>query len=163
MIKNKAHLSVIFPTAFLWAFFIPAQALATQGHGGIEGVYAHQFAHLFFIVSMGSLIYWLRQRGLVRESGWKHIQYSAFFFILWNIDTMTVHLLDEQFSIIRVARIGVWQIQLNDIFNSDLLKLLYYFAQLDHLFCVPAAFCLYIGLKHILKESRVDATKEGPS
>jgi len=32
----------------------PNTALATQGHGGIEGVYAHQIAHLFFIISMGA-------------------------------------------------------------------------------------------------------------
>ena len=163
MIKNKAHLTVIFATAFLWAFFIPAQALAIQGHGGVEGVYAHQLAHLFFIVSMGSLIYWLRQRGLVRESGWKYIQYSAFFFILWNLDAITIHFLDDQFDIIQTERIGVWQIQINDIFNNDHLKILYYFARLDHLLCVPAIFFLYIGLKRLLKESRMDTPSERPS
>ena len=154
---------VIFAVALLWVFFIPVQALATQGHGGIEGVYAHQLAHLFFIVSMGSLIYWLRQRGLVRESGWRSIQYSAFFFIIWNLDTMTIHLLDDQFDIIQTERIAAWQIQINDIFNNDHLKILYYFARLDHLLCVPAIFFLYIGLKRLLKESRIDTPKERAS
>ncbi len=163
MIKNKANLTVIALTACLWAFFIPEQALATQGHGGIEGVYAHQFAHFFFIISMGSLIYWLRQRGLVQEKGWKYVQYSAFFFILWNIDTMTIHFLDDLFNVIQIEKIGTWQIQINDLFNNDDLKILYYFARLDHLLCVPAIFFLYIGLKHLLKESRVDTIREGPS
>ena len=80
----------------------PDTALATQGHGGIEGVYAHQFAHLFFLFSMGSLIYWLRARKLIREPGWRLIQYSALFFILWNLDTLTVHALDDQFSVVQV-------------------------------------------------------------
>jgi hypothetical protein len=161
--KPKIHISGIFLAVFCWAFIIPGQALATQGHGGIEGVYAHQFAHLFFIISMGSLIYWLRERGLVREKGWKYIQYSAFFFILWNLDTMTVHLLDDQFNIIQVERLGVLKIRINDVFNNNDLKIIYYLAKLDHLLCVPAIFFLYIGLKHLLKETGGDTTRQGPS
>jgi len=151
---------MIYLAAFCWSFFNPEQAWAAQSHGGIEGVYAHQFAHLFFIISMGSLIYWLRQRGLVQERGWKYIQYSALFFILWNIDTMTVHFLDDQFNIIQVEKIDAWQIQLNDIFNNNHIKILYYFATLDHLLCVPAIFFLYIGLKHLLKQPGGDAARD---
>ena len=161
--KTKVYTSGKLLAVFCWAFFIPQQALAAQSHGGIEGVYAHQFAHLFFIISMGSLIYWLRQRSLVRAKGWKYIQYSAFFFILWNLDTMTIHFLDDQFSIIQTERIGAWQIQINDLFNNDHLKILYYFARLDHLLCVPAIFFLYIGLKRLLRESRIDTPGERPS
>ena len=161
--KPKIHISGILLVIFYWAFLIPGQALATQGHGGIEGVYVHQFAHLFFIISMGSLIYWLREGGLVRERGWKYIQYSAFFFILWNLDTMFVHMLDDQFNIIQVESIGTLQIRINDVFNNDGLKIIYYFAKLDHLLCVPAIFFLYIGLKHLLKESGDDVTRQGPS
>jgi len=77
--------TIFFMAASTCLVFIPnpVLALATQGHGGIEGVYAHQLAHVFFIISMGGLIYWLKQRGLVRESGWRLIQLSAFFFLLW--------------------------------------------------------------------------------
>jgi hypothetical protein len=163
MMNAKIHIHVLFLTVFLGVLLFSDYALATQGHGGIEGVYVHQLAHLFFIVSMGSLIYWLRQRGLVRESGWKYIQYSAFFFILWNLDAITIHFLDDQFDIIQTERIGVWQIQINDIFNNDHLKILYYFARLDHLLCVPAIFFLYIGLKRLLKEPRMDTPSERPS
>lgn len=157
--QNKIPISGICLAAFCWSFFNPELAWAAQSHGGIEGVYAHQFAHLFFIISMGSLIYWLRQRGLVQGRGWKYIQYSALFFILWNIDTMTVHFLDDQFNIIQVEKIDAWQIQLNDIFNNNHIKILYYFATLDHLLCVPAIFFLYIGLKHLLKQPGGDAAR----
>ena len=139
----------------------PSTALATQGHGGIEGVYAHQIAHLFFIISMGGLIYWLRQRGLVRERGWQLIRLSAFFFILWNLDAFLVHFLDDQMGIIQVQRIGLWEIRLTDLYNSNAFKTLYYFAKLDHLLCVPAIVFLYLGLKRIVKEQRVDVVKQG--
>ena len=71
-------------------------ALATQTHGQPEGLYVHQIAHLFFIISMGILEFWLRQRNLIKEKGWKYIQLAAVLFILWNIDAIIVHFLDEQ-------------------------------------------------------------------
>ena len=67
--------------------------MATQAHGEPEGILAHQLAHLFFILSMGVLIYWLRERNLVVEKAWRCIQYSALFFILWNLDTILAHLI----------------------------------------------------------------------
>lgn len=53
---------------------------ATQVHGGPEGLYVHQIAHFFFMFSMAILIYWLRERRLVQEKGWRFVQYAAFFF-----------------------------------------------------------------------------------
>ena len=143
---------------FLTVFLSAQPALATQGHGGIEGVYAHQFAHIFFLFSMASLIYLLRARGLVRDPGWRMIQYSALFFVLWNVDTFLVHALDDQFRLIQVERIGMWQIHLTDSFQHNGLKLVYYFAKLDHLLCVPALIFLYIGLRRLLdRGQRVSA------
>jgi len=141
----------------------PPQAFATQGHGGIEGVYAHQIAHLFFVVSMGVLIYWLRDRQLVRTSGWRFIQYSALLFILWNLDAMLVHALDDQFAVVTVQRVGTWQIHIQDRFSSPAIQLLYYFAKLDHLLCVPALLCLYLGLKRLLKEEEKPTAGEASS
>ena len=139
----------------------PGPALATQGHGGIEGVYAHQIAHIFFIISLGVLIYLLRARKLVQATGWRYIQYSALFFILWNIDTITVHALDDQFGIIQAETIGVWQIQISDSLNSNLLKFFYYVIKLDHLLCVPALLFLYFGLRRLIVESKPEMSVEG--
>jgi hypothetical protein len=152
---------IFFLAVCIWILSEPRFAFATQGHGGIEGVYAHQLAHIFFIISMGSLIYWLRERGLVQQRGWQLIQYSALFFILWNLDTFMVHFLDDQFKIITVKNIGPWQIELRDVYHNDTLKILYYFAKLDHLLCVPALIFLYLGLKRLLKESRLDLKRNG--
>ena len=147
-----------FVSLLAWTLLVPGNALATQGHGGIEGVYAHQFAHFFFIVSMGILIYWLRDRKLVRETGWRFIQYSALFFILWNIDTIIVHALDDQFRIIQTHSVGTWQIRIDDAYSHNFIKLFYYFAKLDHLLCVPALVLLYLGLKR-LKETNIGGAK----
>lgn len=148
---------------FLLQFFLPLPAMATQGHGGIEGVYAHQFAHLFFLFAMGSLTYWLRARGLVRHPGWRMIQFSALFFILWNVDTILVHALDDQFELIQVQRIGMWKIQITDSFDHNGLKLFYYFAKLDHLLCVPALVFLYIGLRRLLASRPLESTGDAES
>jgi hypothetical protein len=124
-------------------------AWATQTHGEPEGLFVHQMSHLFFIFSMGLLIYWLRQRELVRQKGWRYIQYSALLFILWNIDTFGVHLLDEQGDLIRIQRLDDWHLQIDTAARHRSLGFIYYIAKLDHLLCVPALFYLYLGLKRL--------------
>ena len=149
-IKNINGRSIFFFTAFWWIFFNPDIVLATQTHGGPEGVYAHQIAHLFYILSMGFFIHWLRERKLVEESGWRFIQYAAFFLILWNLDAFLVHSLEQT---------GLGSIQINAQNGSDGLETLYYFAKLDHLLCVPALFFLYLGLRRLLKASHPESTE----
>jgi hypothetical protein len=134
-------------------FLAPATGSATQGHAGVEGVHVHQFAHLFFIFSMSTFIYWLRKRDLVRMEGWRYLQYSALFFIFWNIDAFTVHLLEEQLEAVAVSKIDAMHILVSAPEGSEWLEYLYYLAKLDHLLCVPAMVLLYIALKKILKES----------
>ena len=150
----KTKITTYFFSICSAIILFPGLASATQGHGGIEGVYAHQIAHLFFIISLGVLIYFLRARELVRAAGWRYIQYSAFFFILWNIDTITVHALDDQFRIIQAETVGVWQIKIADTFGSDALKFFYYIIKLDHLLCVPALLFLYFGLRRLIADDK---------
>jgi len=137
---------------------ISQPALATQAHSAPEGLYAHQLAHIFFIVSMGVLIYWLRERKLVLATGWRYIQYSALFFILWNGDAFFVHLVEEQFALVDIQRIGLWEINITTTLKSQTLLWLYYAAKLDHLFCVPALLFLYFGLRRLLKDAETIAS-----
>jgi hypothetical protein len=132
---------------------IATPALATQTHGQPEGLYIHQIAHLFFIISMGILEYWLRQRNLVREPGWKYIQLAAVFFILWNANAFTVHFLAEQVDFLKVSAVDQWHITISVAGGSKGMALLYYILKLDHLLCVPAMVCLYLGLKSLLKDT----------
>lgn len=134
-------------------FFLPDPALATQAHSDPEGLYVHQFAHFFFIISLAIFIYWLRFRDLVKETGWRYIQYAALFLILWNTDAVVAHLLDEQLNIIEVQRVGPWHIKINSTDNTVFTIVLYYLVKLDHLLCVPALFFFSSGIRKLLKEA----------
>jgi hypothetical protein len=143
----------------------PISAGATQGHAGIEGLYIHQIAHLFFCFSMGILIYWLKARGLTREAGWRYIGYAALLFLVWSLDAFMAHLLDEQLGIVQVERIGSWDIQLDTEGFDSRFGLFYYCAKLDHLFCVPGMILFYLGLRRLslraIDEAETPALKEG--
>jgi hypothetical protein len=138
----------------IWApvvctLLVPAPAAATQGHGGPEGLYVHQLSHIFFCLSMGILIYWLRAMKLTRKPGWRYIGYSALLFILWSADAFTVHLLDEQLLLVTGERVGAWTFQIHTEPAGSPLGIIYYLAKLDHLLCFPAMVCLYLGLKRL--------------
>ena len=137
--------------SLVFYFLFPASALATQAHGDPEGLFVHQFAHIFFAISLAIFIYWLRFKDLIEETGWRYIQYAALFFIFWNADAALAHLLDEQLRIIEVERIGNWHIKLTSSDNTRFTIILYYIAKLDHLLCVPALIFLSAGLKQFLK------------
>ncbi len=134
-------------------FFYGNSALATQEHDGPEGMYVHQMSHIFFAFSLCLLIYWLRHRELVKKTGWRYIQYSAVFFILWTFDAFTVHLLSEHKNFICAESVGSWQIRITAFNAYHGLEYFYFLAKLDHLLCVPAIFFLYAGLKSLLKET----------
>lgn len=126
-------------------------ALATQSHSDPEGLYVHQLSHIFFVVSMGILIYWLRLRNLVQEKGWRYIQYAAFLFILWTLDAFTAHLLDEQYRWVSVTRADRWHLRIDSAYSG--LDIFYYIVKLDHLFCVPAMIFFYAGLKRLSRQT----------
>ncbi|MFW6081908.1 MAG: hypothetical protein ACOC7W_08335 [Desulfosalsimonas sp.] len=124
-------------------------ALATQTHGGVEGVYVHQFSHIFFIFAMGILIYWLRYRALVREQGWRYLQYACLFFLLWSVDAFCVHLLDEQLRWIQAEPVDSWRISIQAEVGGKWLAWFYYLIKLDHLLCVPGMVFLFLGLRRL--------------
>lgn len=161
MQPTSHHLRWLVTILIVWIFW-PVEGLATQGHAGIEGVWVHQFAHLFFLFSMGLLIFWLRQAELVKEPGWRYIQYAAVFFILWNVDAFLVHFLDEQRMAVAVTPFSAWHVRIDATGGGgNWLPTLYYLAKLDHLLCVPAMACLMLGLRHMLKNGHQHAQPDG--
>ncbi len=132
---------------------LPDPVMATQAHGDPEGLYVHQFAHAFFIISLAIFIYWLRFRDLVKETGWRYIQYAALFLILWNADAAIAHMLDEQLKIIEVERVGTWHIKITSTDNTLFTVVLYYLVKLDHLLCVPALIFFSAGIRRLLKDT----------
>ncbi|MBI5064344.1 MAG: hypothetical protein HZB87_12980 [Desulfatitalea sp.] len=141
----------------------PSAAWAIQAHGGVEGLYAHQMAHLFFAFSMGLLIYWLRKRRLISIRGWRYIQYAAIWFIVWNADAFLGHWLEEQSGLVETQRIGMMRISLNMTPGFEWLGLVYYLVKLDHLLCVPAMLCLFLGLRWLLQAPAASDTRRGAS
>lgn len=156
MNRDKQQTPAKFQTFFAGVFIsaavllaMPPLSMATQGHGGAEGLYVHQMSHLFFSISMGILIFWLKARGLTRHPAWRFIGYAAFMFLFWSMDAFTVHLLDEQLHIVTTRRIGHWNIQIEPGLAESPVGLFYYLAKLDHLFCVPAIVFFYVGLRRL--------------
>lgn len=137
-------------------------ALATQTHGEPEGLVGHQLAHLFFMFSMGVLIYWLGARRLTRERGWRYIQYAAILLILWNVDAFAVHMLDEFTGILVVERQTDWTISIAARPGYEMLVPLYYMVKLDHLLCVPALLLLLVGINRLAREGSVRSTENTP-
>ena len=127
---------------------VPRIAMATQSHGDPEGIYAHQLSHVFFMASMMMLIYWVRQKKLIFHKGWRYIQYAAFFFILWNLDVVLVHFLDEQFLLVTVEKISDIQMKITSRCGKW-AQVYYYLGKMDHLLCVPALIFLFAGLKRL--------------
>ena len=138
----------LFFLAFV--FLRPASAEATQMHGGMEGLYVHQMAHIFFAFSMGLLIFWLHKWRLTASAGWRHIYFAALFLIVWNLDTIVSHWLVEQSGLIVVENLSPTRIHLTTLNGSRWPFYMYYLTKLDHLLCVPALVFLFLGLRRLL-------------
>ncbi len=128
-------------------FLTPGFAHATQLHSGSEGIIVHQLGHIFFLVSMVILFFAIQGKQLHKERCWRLIQLSALCFVLWNLDALVVHFLDNQIHVIHVKIISFFEMEIIPLNDNTGLALFYYFIRLDHLFCLPAMFFLYKGLK----------------
>jgi hypothetical protein len=129
----------------------PRTAWALQTHGDPEGLHVHQLAHGFFAFSMLLLIYWLRKWGLGALAGWRAIRYSALFFILWNINAIVGHWLEELTQLLAIRRVDLLTLEITAAPGHEWLAYLYYLTKLDHLLCVPALFCLMLGLRRLYR------------
>ncbi|MBI4965854.1 MAG: hypothetical protein HY913_21430 [Desulfomonile tiedjei] len=136
----------------VWAYLLlgPTVASAFQSHPGPEGLYAHQLAHIFFILAMAFLGYWLQVNGFTRERGWRLIQISCILLILWNIVAFTGHWLEERIPETVVSGEPDWtqRIAVNSAWTG-----LYYALKLDHLVSVPAMLFLLLGIRSLYRQA----------
>ncbi len=134
---------------FIAAWLFPADPVsALQVHPAPEGLYAHQLAHVFFIVTMGIFAFWLRKRNLTAHSGWRWIRISCLLFILWNLNAFIGHGLDAGLADSAFVGKGWSKALLPEALEFPYV---YYLMKLDHLICVPAIAALYMGLKRLRK------------
>lgn len=158
--QNLPHVLVLFFCLCLTESIFPDKALAIQLHQGSEGIIVHQVGHLFFLLSMVVLAFTITGKQLNKEKGWRMIQYSAILFILWNMDTIAAHFLDNQHQGILVENLPLWQVQISARSGSDLMVLFYHSLKLDHLLCVPALFFFYRGLSLLLRQGKSQENKD---
>ncbi len=151
-----------FPIAIAAGFILllPADASAIQLHLTSEGIITHQMGHIFFLVSMVALIFTLSGKGLDRQKGWRLIQYSAFFFILWNLDAVLGHFLDNQIHAVEIKNISFTTMQMEVYNDSPVLYRIYYALKLDHLLAVPAMMLFYTGLSRLVREQSSHPVKK---
>ncbi len=142
---------------------IPADAAAIQQHVHDEGIIVHQIGHLFFLLSMVVLVLSIAGKGLGRLKGWRCIQVSCLFFILWNIGTITAHFLDNQIDIVSMEIVSFNQLRLTSISGGLPVEGIYYFLKMDHLLCVPAMLFLYLGVSALAgKNPQEPSTEDKP-
>ncbi|WP_300455389.1 hypothetical protein [Desulfobacula sp.] len=150
----RVMVNLIPALAVAGLILLPIDGYATQLHASSEGIITHQIGHLFFLFSMVVLIFTIIGKGLDKQKGWRLIQYSAFFFVLWNLDVITAHFFDNQIYAVRIENISLSRISVMSQNDSAVLAWLYYGLKLDHLLCVPAMLLLYKGLSNLVKEQR---------
>ncbi len=147
--------------ALAWMLLGPAPVFAIQLHSGNAGIIAHQIGHLFFLFAMVALMFTINSQGLIRQKGWRQIQFGALFFIFWNMDTLVAHFLDNQIEVVRIETLSVTRLAVVTESDSQLLAVIYYFLKMDHLWCVPAMVFLLLGLNSLLAAQRQRAGEKG--
>jgi hypothetical protein len=124
-------------------------ALAIQTHGAPEGLYAHQIAHLAFLVAMAYI--WLRTRHR-KGAGWRLIRLAFVFFAIWNINTFISH------SISTTLDPSQFQGQIGGLpkyfVAHSFWDLYFFFSKMDHVLCIPASLCLGLGLRKMHQASQ---------
>jgi len=151
--------TAVFLSLFFFTLVSPAHA--TQGHGGIEGILVHQAAHVLFALAMGFLAFRIKRDELPVRKGWRNVQYAAILFILWNVDTVFVHFVDEQVKLVTVERLSSGQLHISSPVPG--LAVMYYIAKLDHLLCVPAIGFLLAGLRQLVTQAEERRENGGAS
>ncbi len=145
-------LSVVFCLITANFLALPSAAWAVQIHGAPEGLYVHNMAHVFFSAALVFLLYLLHKNPLGYGPAWRYLKLSFLFFLIWNFDTFTVHLLSVRLPSDAILRTP-------EIWNHKLLppitweRWLYYAGTFDHLLCVPAICFLVLSLKHFCNEA----------
>ncbi|MDD3472426.1 MAG: hypothetical protein PHS86_06560 [Syntrophaceae bacterium] len=136
----------------LYSYLTPEPVYALQSHGEPEGLFAHQIAHILFSVSMIFLAYWLKSNNFTRERGWRLIQISCILFFIWNLVAFCGHYVEVKLPSKLIEGTGSgWDQAL--LLSGSPYSLYYYFLKMDHLICVPALACLFLGLRNLYKKT----------
>lgn len=133
---------------------LPEKAHALQSHGAPEGIYVHQLAHIFFLSAL-CYLFWDIRRSSFPGPGWRYLQLFCVFMIIWNVVAFTGHWVGVGIQPAEIVTdTGYLSSKISGPVSSA--KLIYYFTKLDHLFSVPALFCLYLCMRSLYLKSCVE-------
>ena len=124
--------------ALLW----PTSALAVQGHGGAEGLVAHQFGHFLFILGLCYLFHQIFL-GRFQDPGWFEFKAFILLLVLWNLLTFTGHWMREFVDPGKFSKVDGLAVAMTIDGPWDAL---FYLTRLDHLLLVPAFVSLLLAL-----------------
>lgn len=127
-------------------------AFALQTHAAPEGLYAHQIGHVLYFLAMAGLVYKIRNSQLRGSAAWRWIATGGFLLGLWNTWAFVGHVVETlvpQNHFVGSVESGHTALRM-----VSLLDYLYWFLRMDHLICVPALICIYLGL-HRMRRERV--------
>ncbi|MBU2619107.1 MAG: hypothetical protein KKE83_05415 [Proteobacteria bacterium] len=135
--------------------FLPENALAFQPHA-YSGLYIHQLAHFFLIVSLFFFAVKARQTRLASLKAWQHIIAGTWILMLWSGATMLGHFLDLQIENSFHLPPGT---EIPHLYLRGWKETLYYILKFDHLLAVPAMLFFHRGLTLLRKG---DSTLSSP-
>ena len=126
-------------SVLLW----PAKALAVQGHGGVEGLVAHQIGHTLLIFGICYLFYKIH-RGGFKDSGWIEFKIFLALLVLWNLLTFSGHWMREFVDPTKFASAHGHVVSMTVAGPWDAY---FYLTRLDHLLLVPSFILLAMALR----------------
>ncbi|WP_457573932.1 hypothetical protein [Desulfolithobacter sp.] len=129
---------------------VAVPALALQPHAEPEGLYAHQIGHVLYFLAMAGLVYKIRISQLWASSAWRWIAGGGFLLALWNIWAFAGHIVEILLP--QDHFIGSVETGHTALIMVSVLDYLYWFLRMDHLLCVPALLCIYIGLRQMRRQ-----------
>jgi len=121
-------------------------ANAFQTHGDPEGLYVHQAAHLLFAISCALLYRQMEQSAFLKKDGWRLIGNGILWLFLWNVWTITGHIIEE---LLPSANILKAPNQQPSVYLDSWVAWGYVILKCDHLICVPGMYLIYKGIKKI--------------
>ncbi|MHB8810125.1 MAG: hypothetical protein ACYC9M_08950 [Desulfobulbaceae bacterium] len=125
----------------------PAPAYALQTHGALEGLFAHQGAHLFLTVSLLIFLVNIQRSRLKADKAWRLLFWGTFLLALWNIWAFFGHVAEIFTPEAVFVRLPGQQIP--SLLVKSWREVAFYVFKMDHLLCLPALLLYYRGLTKI--------------
>lgn len=153
-------------TGWLGSFLLIAfgveveSAMALQVHGGPEGLYVHQMAHLHYLFALVFFLWYIR-RAAFTSRDWLFLQLFCLLMCLWNILAFVGHIAATNVEPTSLVQ-GSHYLTTRLLPPYSVNNLVFYLAKLDHLLCVPALFCLYMAIRIFYRTAVSEAEEKNP-